>query len=108
MFMRVVIGRGLAGGVISGPDGQAHQQYFVDPYDHPTVEEVKNKPSANDCRGSKDDHNSYHSGKIHIKLLYSLLHTLGLMLFMPVPATFLTDHVKEGTDAAVVKDDDDS
>jgi hypothetical protein len=108
MLMPVVIGRRLAGRVIGSPDGQADKQNLINPYDHPAVEEGKNQASANDCRGSEHDHNSYQSGKIHIKLLYSFLHTLSLMmLVMPMPA-LLTDYVEESTNTTVVEDDNES
>jgi hypothetical protein len=56
--MSVVIGRRLTGRIISGPEGKAYQQYLKDPYSYPAVEQVKNQTSANDCRGSKNDHDS--------------------------------------------------
>jgi hypothetical protein len=105
--MPVVVGRRFAGRIISGPDGQADKQYLINPHDHPAVEEVKNQASANDCRGSKDNHNSYHSGKLHFILLYSF--PLGsMMLLMPVPVALLADYVEESTNTAVVKDDNNS
>jgi hypothetical protein len=105
MLMPVVIGRRFAGSIISGSDSQADKQYFKDPYDHPAVEEVHDKTSTNNCGGSKNNHDSYKSSKIHIILLYSFPHSSSLMMFLMfvfVPA-FFTDHVEESTNTAVMK-----
>jgi hypothetical protein len=56
--MPVVIGRRLARRITGRPEGKTYQQYLKDPYSYPAVQQVKNQTSANDCRGSKNDHDS--------------------------------------------------